>query len=249
MAKRSASAKKQKPLFEPASDSEASQNRLHLIIDFKKMSEKVSLKPVRLAIPHPFRKAKDANLSVCILTKDPQRLYKDAITPLKLESIKKISGISKLRAKFAPFEAKRRLCAAFDLFVADSSIMPMLPKLLGKKFFDKKKNPVPFSLTKLSPETVSRELTNTIEATYMFCTGGSNTSICVGVASQSQEEITANIEAVIRKLGGKLQGGLNNIRSIHIKTKDSIALPIYVREAAAPLKASSSSQAEGGDSN
>ena len=48
-------------------------------------------------------------------------------------------GISKLKAKYKPFEAKRQLCNAFDLFLADDSIVHFLPKALGKSFFQRKK--------------------------------------------------------------------------------------------------------------
>ena len=48
-------------------------------------------------------------------------------------------GISKLKANYYPFEAKRKLCDSYDLFMADDRIIPSLPKLIGKSFFKKKK--------------------------------------------------------------------------------------------------------------
>jgi ribosome biogenesis protein UTP30 len=50
-----------------------------------------------------------------------------------------VIGISKLRAKFRPYEAKRSLCHAYDMFLADDRVLPMLPRILGKKFFERKK--------------------------------------------------------------------------------------------------------------
>ena len=43
----------------------------------------------------------------------------------------KVVGTSKLRTKYESHEAKRNLCAAYDLFLADERILPSLPKLLG----------------------------------------------------------------------------------------------------------------------
>lgn len=43
----------------------------------------------------------------------------------------KVIGTSKLRTKYESHEAKRNLCAAYDLFLADERILPSLPKLLG----------------------------------------------------------------------------------------------------------------------
>ena len=46
----------------------------------------------------------------------------------------KIVGLSKLRSKFESHEAKRQLCASYDLFLADERVIPSLPKLLGSRF-------------------------------------------------------------------------------------------------------------------
>ena len=45
--------------------------------------------------------------------------------------VAKVIGTSKLRTKYESHEAKRNLCAAYDLFLADERILPSLPKLLG----------------------------------------------------------------------------------------------------------------------
>lgn len=165
------------------------------------------------------------------MTKDPQRLYKDLINPLGLSSITKISGISKLRTKFKPFEAKRQLCNSFDLFLADSSILPLLPKVLGRNFFEKKKQPVPVTISKGSkPEHIKQELQEAIESTYLFLSGGASLSIRIATSEQSQEAIQANAMAVLKQLATKLPGGLENIRTIHLKSHTSIALPVYSRD-------------------
>ena len=61
-------------------------------------------------------------------------------------------GLAKLRAKTKTFEEKRRLCDTYDVFFADKRIIPLLPKVIGKKFFDKKKFVCPNpSLTTVLP--------------------------------------------------------------------------------------------------
>ena len=49
----------------------------------------------------------------------------------KLAKVAKVIGLSKLRSKFESHEAKRTLCAQYDLFLADDRIIPSLPKLIG----------------------------------------------------------------------------------------------------------------------
>ena len=57
-------------------------------------------------------------------------------------------GVDKLKGKFRPFEARRQLLQDHDLFLADDRVVPMLPKLLGKIFFNAKKYEV-FEANKL----------------------------------------------------------------------------------------------------
>lgn len=47
--------------------------------------------------------------------------------------------VAKLKTKYKTFEAKRQLSASYDVFLTDKRIYQMLPRLLGKKFFEKKK--------------------------------------------------------------------------------------------------------------
>jgi len=50
-----------------------------------------------------------------------------------------VVGIQKLRGKFKPFEARRMLLKENGLFLADERVVPLLPALLGKKWFQAKK--------------------------------------------------------------------------------------------------------------
>lgn len=51
----------------------------------------------------------------------------------------KVIGVTKLRKEFKSHEAKRQLCDSYDFFLADDRVLPALPKVLGKAFFQKKK--------------------------------------------------------------------------------------------------------------
>jgi ribosome biogenesis protein UTP30 len=50
-----------------------------------------------------------------------------------------VVGIEKLKGKFKPFEARRALLKENGMFLADERVVPLLPKLLGRKWFDAKK--------------------------------------------------------------------------------------------------------------
>lgn len=76
---------------------------------------------------------------VCLITKDPQREYKDLLASHNINFISRVVGIEKLKGKFKPFEARRMLLAENGLFLADERVVPLLPRLLGKRFFSAKK--------------------------------------------------------------------------------------------------------------
>lgn len=77
--------------------------------------------------------------SVCLITKDPQREYKDLLVAQNINFISRVVGLEKLKGKFKPFEARRMLLNENGLFLADERVIPLLPKLLGKNFFNAKK--------------------------------------------------------------------------------------------------------------
>src|ERR1700731_5272464 len=56
---------------------------------------------------------------VCLITKDPQREYKDLLEAKKIKFISRVVGITKLKGKFKPFEAKRLLLKENGMFLAD----------------------------------------------------------------------------------------------------------------------------------
>lgn len=47
--------------------------------------------------------------------------------------------ITKLKTNYKSYELKRRLSQSYDVFLTDRRLYHMLPRLLGKKFFEKKK--------------------------------------------------------------------------------------------------------------
>lgn len=77
--------------------------------------------------------------SICLITKDPQREYKDLLEKHNIKFISRVVGVEKLKGKFKGYEEKRMLLKENGLFLADERVVPLLPALLGKKFFQAKK--------------------------------------------------------------------------------------------------------------
>ncbi|KAF9583324.1 hypothetical protein BGW38_009750 [Lunasporangiospora selenospora] len=192
-----------------------------LIIATKKFSDASKTKPVRIPLKHSITKP---DTEVCLFVKDPQREYKDLLQEKKVKSVSKVLGVTKLRNRYKPYEAKRQLCASYGLFLADARVIPVLPKLLGKTFFLKKKQPIPVDLTK---SDLKKEIERAISSTYMHINQGTCSAIKIGLTSQTPGEVTENITTAISHIVEKIPRKWKNIQSIHIKTSDSVSLPIF----------------------
>ncbi|KAK0636794.1 ribosomal protein L1p/L10e family-domain-containing protein [Bombardia bombarda] len=108
------------------------------------------LQPGKIVLPHPLNA--DSESTICLITADPQRAYKNMIAsedfPEELRSrITRVIDITHLKAKFKAFEAQRKLYNEHEIFLADDRIINRLPGALGKTFFKTTvKRPIPVVL-------------------------------------------------------------------------------------------------------
>lgn len=120
------------------------------------MTNQKRLKPRKVLLPHSLHTS--PNTSICIITPEPQRQFKDAIAhpsfPTTLSKrITKVISIKKLEAKYRSFESRRQLRDSYDLFLADDRIITYLAKFLGKTFYNTTaKRPIPVSLEASKPK-------------------------------------------------------------------------------------------------
>ena len=108
---------------------------ISLIVGMKAFPKKTRNKPYQITLPNPLHEESE----ICLIVKDPQKAVKQRLEKDPVPGVVKVIGLSKLRANYKTFEAKRNLCDGYDLFIVDRGIVPMLPRLLGKTFFTKKK--------------------------------------------------------------------------------------------------------------
>lgn len=87
---------------------------------------------------------------------------------------------------------------------------------------------MPVNISKSKTEALKNELSEAIESTCLHLVSGPCTSVKIGLANQSSEELRENFTSVIDQVVGKVPGGWKNIRSIHLKTATSVSLPVYV---------------------
>lgn len=223
------------------------------------MTDQKRLKPRKVLLPHSLHTS--PTISICLITPEPQRQFKDAIAhpsfPTTLSKrITKVISIKKLEAKYHSFESRRQLRDSYDLFLADDRIVTYLAKFLGKTFYNTTaKRPIPVSLeaskpkerknaalpsikprnkssdTKsiAAPPLLAKEIERTLSTAQINLSSSTTTAVRVGLASYTPEELTANIDAVMASLAGKLVGW-KNVRAVHVKGPNTMALPIWLTE-------------------
>lgn len=113
-------------------------------------------------VPHSLHQA--SHTSICLITADPQRRYKDLVAddqfPASLRPlVTRVLGVSKLKAKFKSFESRRQLAAEHTHFFVDERVITAMPFLLGKAFYKSSaKRPIPVRLTGHANRRVDKEL-------------------------------------------------------------------------------------------
>ncbi|MBW0484070.1 hypothetical protein O181_023785 [Austropuccinia psidii MF-1] len=211
-----------------ADDIASNDTLINLIISLKRIINRPKHKPIKLNLSHSLL---DPKISpVCLIVKDPQRDFKDLLDQQNIKFISKVVGISKLKGKHSSFEARRLLLNSHSLFLADERVLPILPGILGNKFFQSKKLPIPVNIQ--DPQKLKAELEKAISSTYLRIGTGSCLNIKIADLSRhNDQEIKENLVKVLEQLGKKIpMGGWGNIQSVHIKTGTSISLPIWLSE-------------------
>ncbi|KAL8807699.1 MAG: hypothetical protein Q9182_000510 [Xanthomendoza sp. 2 TL-2023] len=242
----------------PDPDNSADAEPIWLCLTTKKhIVDKHRLKPGKIPLPHSLNQS--PTTTICLITCDPQRQVKDIIShpsfPTTLSSrITKVLGISKLKARYQPFESRRKLLNEHDIFLADARVITLLPKILGKVFYQSHKKPVPVNLEAFkqkdtagkrvvskntdektrsigSPLQVAKEIEKTINCALVHLSPSNNTAVRIGRSSFTAQQIADNVESVVAGLVEKfIPQGWRNVRAVNIKGPNTMALPIWLAD-------------------
>ena len=225
--------KKKKGKGSGASDLFEGDDYIQLTVSLKKTQPVRKDKPIRVAIDHPLYSLDE--VESCLIVKDlageGKKAAKARLDEGNILGVSKVLGVSKINKKFATHEQKRQLCKDYKLFLADTRILPLLPKLLGKSFFKKKKQPLPVDL-RGSNTKWKQNIQDAIKSTYVHLTGGSCFTVKIGKpGDQSAKEVLRNLTTVVTKLSDlEAIGKWKNIQRMYIKTSQSVSLLVYASD-------------------
>lgn len=212
---------------------------LYLVVSLKKIPDRGRTNPYRIAIPHPLYQL-DGSQEVCLIVSDREQSKEKMNKKMAQEriakeglKIAKVIPLSKLKTDYFAYEAKRKLCGSYDIFLVDDRILAELPTLLGKAFYKKKKHPIPVNLTRAQ---WSGQINASCSSTFMYVSGGTCSVVKVGRVSQPRVEIIENVRAVIEGVAQQVPKKWENIRALFLKSLESVALPLFQSLPIMPLK-------------
>jgi len=192
---------------------------ISMALTLKKVPEKGRVKPWRIPIEHSLYTDK----SICLITKDPQASFKAALEKEPIPGVDKVIGLSKLRKNYRQYKERRRLLHTYDLFLADDRVLPMLPALLGVKFFEKKKHPMPVCLK----GNFKGEVERARDSTAFHLPSGACCMIRVARTSFNVDQVVANVMGAVANVVERIPRKWKNIQSVFLRTHDSPALPVF----------------------
>lgn len=182
-----------------------------------------------ITIPHPLIDLVEDSPDLCLIIDDRKKnkitkeaaLKKIEAENIPISSVVKVSKLKSDLHKLELEEGKR--C---DLYFAEKRLMPILPKLLGKEFVKKKKNPIAINLRQ---GNWKEQIEKACESALFFVGTGTCSVVKVAKLSMGRKEIAENVMAAIDGIADSIPGKWKNVKLFHLKLLESLALPVYQR--------------------
>ena len=203
-------------------------------------------------LPHPF--TQNETRDVCLFVRDDDvngrefeatiRRYKSIIEQFKLPfhvdimTLKQLNQVSSVGfamtnsglfvfQELVPYEAKRKLCARYDLFLADRRIITSLMRgqLLGKHFRHHGKMPLGINVFNTD---FKQRLLSLCSSTFGRMAGsGPLFSMQFTTLQQSVDHGIENLKMICKTIEKEFPGGWSNVAHAYLYGKNLQSLPIY----------------------
>ncbi|KAK4373440.1 hypothetical protein RND71_008824 [Anisodus tanguticus] len=208
-------------------------NFIYLQLTLKKIPPKELTNPHKITLFHPIQSFSN----ICLIIDDRPKKPHNSKTKLDVETVQKklksleipitkVLKFTKLKAEYKSFEAKRVLYGSYELFLADKRVVNLLPGVLGKQFYKKKRKvPVPVDLRRDSnwKEEIERAFSSTL-----LCLGSGTCSVLkVGRNGMESGEVMENVLGAIEGIVEFVPKKMGGVRAFHLKFSESLALPVY----------------------
>lgn len=189
---------------------------VELVLRLKDVDMKSAEGKIQEVVELPFSPAAKQN-KICVI----------ASGELALKARKANADLVVERAELEGLAGKKRdlrkIANNYDFFIAEAPSMQLVGKILGPILGPRGKMPIP-----VPPSIDIAPLMTKHRKTVIVRMRSQPIIQCrIGTEDMKEEELTENIQTVLRVLEGKLKKGMKNIRFISIKT--SMGAPVRVR--------------------
>ncbi|XP_027099634.2 uncharacterized protein [Coffea arabica] len=231
-----AAGEEEKQEFLGDEDGNEEEDFIYLLLTLKKIPPKDSSKiPHKISLPNPLHSLADGNVSLCLIIDDrpiksPYRITAEfAQKKVKSEDIPidKVVKLSKLKSDCKTLEGRRKLYQSYDMLFADKRVVSLLPGVLGKQFY-KKKRKIPVPLDLRSRDNWKEQIERAVNSALLCFGSGSCSVVKVGkCGGMGSHEIVENVFAAVKGISEVVPKKWDGIRALHLKLSDSLALPVY----------------------
>jgi large subunit ribosomal protein L1 len=170
-------------------------------VDMKKPEGRIQ---ERIELPHSVGK----EMKVCVIaTGEMATKAKTAGASLVIEK-------AALEALVADKKKQKDIAKEYDLFIAEAPLMPLVGKSLGASLGPRGKMPTP-----VPPNAnIDEQIEKNRNVVFVRMRGQPVIQCRIGNESMKDEELAENVQAVVRRIEGKLKRGIKNFRSVYLKT-------------------------------
>jgi len=178
-------------------------------IDMKKPEGRIQ---ERIELPHSVGK----EVKICVIATGGMALKaKKAGASFVLER-------AALEALVGDKKKQKDVAKNYDLFIAEAPLMPLVGRSLGASLGPRGKMPTPVPPNVNIKEQIERHK----KIVFVRMRGQPVIQCRVGNESMEDKEIAENVQAIVRRIEGKLKRGIKNFKSVYLKTSMGSAVKV-----------------------
>ena len=178
-------------------------------IDMKKPEGRIQ---ERIELPHSVGK----ELKICVIASGEMAFKaKKAGASLVVER-------DALESLVGDKKKQKDLAKNYDLFIAEAPMMPLVGRSLGASLGPRGKMPTPVPPNVNIEEQIEKHR----KLVFVRMRGQPVLQCRVGNEDMADKEIAENVQAVVRRIEGKLKRGIKNFRSVYLKTSMGSAVKV-----------------------
>jgi large subunit ribosomal protein L1 len=178
-------------------------------IDMKKPEGRIQ---ERIELPNSVGK----KLKICVIATGEMALKaKKAGASLVVER-------AALEALVGDKKKQKDLAKNYDLFIAEAPLMPLVGRSLGASLGPRGKMPTPVPPNANIKDQIERHR----KIVFVRMRGQPVLQCRVGNEDMADKEIAENVQAIMRRIEGKLKRGIKNVKSVYLKTSMGSAVKV-----------------------